>query len=191
MADRENARIVSAPDLTHFGLRTTLAAGIDDLNRQNLITWITDPSDIKIGTRMQKHAALYQTADGTANLSAQDIGNIADYLLSLTPGTAPANGGGGPGGGDPVANGQALFASNGCSACHSTGSSVVVGPGLAGVGDRAGTRVSGLSADDYIRQSVRDPMAYVVEGFNPLMPSFSTLSDAEINDLIAYLKTLN
>ena len=40
------------PDLTHFGSRATLASGIAANTPQNLLTWITDPSDLKPGALM-------------------------------------------------------------------------------------------------------------------------------------------
>jgi cytochrome c2 len=83
--------------------------------------------------------------------------------------------------------GQNLFIS--CGACHSTGDNKVVGPGLAGVYARAGSRTS-LDADAYIEQSVREPSAFVVDGFGPLMPSFDYFSDEDVQNVIAYLKTL-
>ena len=49
--DTENAPQVSAPNLTHFGLRNTIAAGIKEFskeNPENLINWIEDPSSITI-----------------------------------------------------------------------------------------------------------------------------------------------
>jgi cytochrome c2 len=88
-------------------------------------------------------------------------------------------------GGDAVA-GQSLFAE--CGACHSTGDDKKIGPGLAGVYARAGDRTS-LDADAYIEQSVRDPGAFLVDGFGAIMPSFS-FTDDDVEDLIAYLKTL-
>ena len=94
------------------------------------------------------------------------------------------------GGGDPQA-GQAAFGANGCSACHSTGSNPIVGPGLAGVGARAGDRVPELSAEEYIVESIKDPRAFTVEGFTEgVMPAFPQLSDTDINNLVAYLMTL-
>ncbi len=90
-------------------------------------------------------------------------------------------------GGDSAV-GEVLFSN--CSACHSTGEDTVVGPGLAGVYDRAGTRTS-LDAEAYLVQSIREPSVYLVEGFAALMPAFDQLSDQDIQDLIAYLKTLN
>ena len=96
-----------------------------------------------------------------------------------------------PAGGDGAA-GQVAFGANGCSGCHSTGSNRVVGPGLAGIGELAASRVAGQSADEYIENSIRNPNDYVVDTFTAgLMPStFASLSDAEINNLVAYLKTL-
>ncbi len=202
LADIENSRIVSAPNLTHFGTRTTLAAGIRDLppetpaeNRAKLTEWIDDPGGIKPGTRMQEHAAVYQGGDGTASLSSSEISDIADYLLALVPQSATdagaGNGGSGDGGdGDLVAAGQATFTAS-CSGCHTTSAQTLIGPGLAGLGERAGSRVPGLGADEYIRQSIADPDAFYVEGFNPSMPNFGWLDDSEIDGLVAYLKTLN
>lgn len=192
LADIEDSRIVSAPNLTHFGIRTTLAAGIRDLDRDTLIKWIDDPSSIKSGTRMQEHAAVYQGGDGTVQLSNDEVADIADYLLSLVPGdgTPPPATATPATGGDPVALGETTFAAN-CSVCHSTSEAQIVGPGLAGLADRAGSRVSDLSADDYIRQSIKQPSVFVVEGFGPSMPPFPALKEAEIEGLLAYLKTLN
>lgn len=89
--------------------------------------------------------------------------------------------------GDPAA-GEELFATN-CSACHAEEDGA--GPPLAGIGERAATRVDGMSAEEYLHESIVDPAAYVVEGFAPIMPKdyADKLSEEEITDLIAYLLT--
>lgn len=186
ISDIENSSIISAPNLTHFGNRTTIGAGLKELNHDSLVAWINDPSSIKIGTRMQKHAAVYDSPDGTVKLSPSEVSDIATYLLSLKPGS------GGAGatvdtGGD--VDGAEVFITN-CSSCHSTDSDKKVGPGLAGIGDRAGSRVTGLSADEYLEQSLRDPGAFIVEDFPAVMPSWSGLGDESIDALVTYLKTL-
>lgn len=79
--------------------------------------------------------------------------------------------------------GQRLFRSEGCSACHSTDKNRIVGPGLAGISSRGD--------DAYIRQSLSEPGAVVVEGYPNVMPRFSGLSEETVNHLVAYLKTLN
>lgn len=82
----------------------------------------------------------------------------------------------------------------GCSTCHSLEPGVIlVGPSLAGLASQAGSRVPGMSAQEYIRQSILEPNAYIVEGFaKNVMPSTwgNELSEEQINDLIAYLMTL-
>ncbi|NQW15956.1 MAG: c-type cytochrome [Chloroflexi bacterium] len=92
--------------------------------------------------------------------------------------------------GDSV-NGEALFQSNACSGCHSTGDNRVVGPGLKGVFARAGDQVAGLSADEYLMNSIVDPASFIVDGFPNAMPTiFGSLAESDRKDLIAYLKTL-
>lgn len=88
-------------------------------------------------------------------------------------------------------NGERLFHSESCSACHSTGSRRVTGPGLAGIGVSAATRDPALTADQYLEQAIRDPGAFVVSGYNNLMPNaYGRLPQDDVDDLIAYLKSL-
>jgi hypothetical protein len=63
---------------------------------------------------------------------------------------------------------------------------------LSGVASRAGTRVADLSAEEYIRQSILDPRAYLVDGFDPIMPEnvIKVLGEDNFEDLVAFLMTL-
>ena len=88
--------------------------------------------------------------------------------------------------------GQELFDSNSigaCTVCHSTGDNQIVGPGLLGIYERAGSRTS-LDADAYIEQSLREPAAFLADDLPAIMPSFDQFSDDDVKNLIAYLKTL-
>jgi mono/diheme cytochrome c family protein len=93
-----------------------------------------------------------------------------------------------PAAGDPDA-GQATFAAN-CAACHSTTDQQIVGPGLGGVATRAATREAGLSAEQYITKSIKEPNSFVVDGFAAIMPQLTNLTDGDIANLVAYLMTL-
>ena len=80
-----------------------------------------------------------------------------------------------------------------CETCHARSTdAVVMGPSLAGIEETAAERVDGMSARAYIRQSITDPSAYVVDGFDELMPTTlqETLSEEELDALVAYLLTL-
>ena len=190
LADIEDSRIVSAPNLTHYGERNFLAAGIKENSRENLIKWINDPSDIKIGTSMQAHAAVYQERDDNKiSLSSQEVENIADYLLALQPGDIEQLAAPQITGGTPEERGEQFFVSIGCNACHSLDAdTTIVGPSLVGIADRAGTRTN-LSAEDYMRQSINDPSAFIVDGFTNSM-IVPKLPPNQVDDLIAYISTL-
>jgi len=60
------------PDLTHLKSRKTLAAGMFELNRDNLRAWIHDPQQLKPGCLMPAFG-----------LSDQNVELITDYLMSL------------------------------------------------------------------------------------------------------------
>ncbi len=102
-------------------------------------------------------------------------------------------------GSDPAA-GRELFldtrigVNTGCRICHSLEPGQrLVGPSLAGVGRAAETRVPGLTAEEYLRRSIVDPDAYIVEGFQPggMLPDVAeVLTDQQLDDLVAFLLTL-
>jgi nitric oxide reductase subunit C len=96
--------------------------------------------------------------------------------------------------------GEVLFAQTvigsqaGCATCHSLLEGVViVGPSMAGISSRAGSTVSGQSAENYLKDSILNPDAYVVESFPPgTMPASlaDELTNEQVDQLIAYLLTL-
>ncbi|MCA0454164.1 MAG: cytochrome c [Chloroflexi bacterium] len=113
--------------------------------------------------------------------------------LSAAPVTAPADNAA-PVSDDPVVRGQALFSNTPaiCSTCHSlTPDVVIVGPSLAGIAERAATHAEGQSAEAYIRTSIVNPSAHIVEGFQDVMQKNfgDVLTSDQINDLIAFLMT--
>ncbi len=99
-----------------------------------------------------------------------------------------------------AANGELLFTGQvsgkyPCSACHSLqAGQTLVGPTLAGIAATAAAREDGLSAEQYLHESIVQPNTYIVEGFaNPsIMPANfgAQMTKQELADLIAYLITL-
>jgi len=99
----------------------------------------------------------------------------------------------------PVEIGAAAYTAQGCAGCHGEpGGAGLVGPNLGGLATRAGSTVPGLSAEEYIHQSIVQPNAYVVPECPSgpcaanLMPQTyeQTLSPAELDGLVQYLLTL-
>jgi len=101
-----------------------------------------------------------------------------------------------PGGGTPVpVTGQGVLIAKGCGGCHTIqglqGASGQVGPELTHVATNAATRKPGLSAEEYIRESIAEPTAFVVDGFAPVMPRLlGTMSPEEFQALVNYLLSL-
>jgi hypothetical protein len=99
-----------------------------------------------------------------------------------------------------AAEGRRIFengvdgAATGCEICHSLDPGrVLVGPSLAGIGSEAGNRIPGISAEEYLRTSILDPDAYVVEGFPPgqMLDIYDDLlSDEQVDALVEFLLTL-
>ncbi|MGH9868694.1 MAG: cytochrome c oxidase subunit II [Candidatus Polarisedimenticolia bacterium] len=89
--------------------------------------------------------------------------------------------------------GGKLFERLGCAACHSA-TSGSRGPSLAGL---YGTQVhlhSGRVAvadDGYLRESILDPLAKVVEGYDPVMPTYrGQINEEDVMQLIAYIRSI-
>ncbi|MBI3159188.1 MAG: cytochrome c [Chloroflexi bacterium] len=90
------------------------------------------------------------------------------------------------------ARGQQVFAIN-CASCHATQPDMlIVGPSLAGIARVAAERAPGEDAQTYLVSSILDPDAFIVPGFNDLMPKTfgKTLSGEDLDALIEYLFTL-
>jgi mono/diheme cytochrome c family protein len=80
----------------------------------------------------------------------------------------------------------------GCMTCHHVESDdPLVGPPLSSVAATARTQTTGLSAEDYLRQSIVDPDAVVAEGLpEGAMPKYGEhLDETTIDDIVAYLLT--
>lgn len=94
----------------------------------------------------------------------------------------------------PAEAGAKLFVQRGCKQCHSVDGTGGIGPTLKGIfgheqvlRDGKRTRVD----EDYLRESILDPQAKVVAGYDPVMPTFKgRIKDREIVALVEYVKTL-
>jgi len=90
--------------------------------------------------------------------------------------------------------GEELVEHSGCLACHSLDGSEKVGPTFKGLFGHTVVLSDGKSivADEsYIRESIFDPNARIVKGFQPVMPAFKgILKDEDMPAIIAYMKTL-
>jgi cytochrome c oxidase subunit 2 len=100
---------------------------------------------------------------------------------------------GGSGEGSPVASGAKLFSDLACVTCHQQ-ESQGRGPVLANLFGKPVELQDGrkVVADEaYIRESIVNPQAKVVAGFQPIMPTFQGLvTEEQLLQLIAYVRSL-
>jgi cytochrome c553 len=104
--------------------------------------------------------------------------------------------------GDAVSRGEALYkkttigagSAPGCITCHSLEEGLtLVGPSHAGIGTAAASRVAGMSAEEFLEESIVEPDAEITENFSPgvMYQNYdSDLSEQEIADLVAFLASL-
>jgi cytochrome c oxidase subunit 2 len=96
----------------------------------------------------------------------------------------------------PEERGKKWAAEFGCAACHSADGTQIVGPTWKGLYDHDVPLANGqtVKADEaYLKESILNTNAKIVKGFAPgLMPQNfrERLSDDQINDLLAYIKSL-
>jgi cytochrome c oxidase subunit II len=91
-------------------------------------------------------------------------------------------------------NGERLFASLSCTACHNTRPDAR-GPNLAGVYGAHLTLTSGqtITADDeYLRSAILNPSQHITQGYAPIMPTYQgQISEDGVIALVEYLKHLD
>ena len=100
-------------------------------------------------------------------------------------------------------NGPAVYQVNVCQACHGDpqgdSASATVGPWLGNIGNEAGTRIEGVSAEQYIYESILDPNAFIApecpngpcsEPSAMRMDYPNVLSEQDMADLVEYYLTL-
>ena len=112
-----------------------------------------------------------------------------DFLLDRKAADAPQL--------TPAQQGEQLFQSKACVGCHSIDGTARVGPSFKGIFARGKEPIfqqEEVTVDEnYIRESILNPSAKLVAGFEKTapMPSFQgQLSEDELKALIAYLKSL-
>lgn len=143
-----------------------------------------------------RDSALAQTAEEDPWIPFQDVSKPASQQSidppPLEEGEENAEMSEGPR--DP----ETLFTSMGCQGCHNLAEPQTadnrgpVGPNMANLAENAETRVEGLSAAEYVHQSIVEPNAHIVDGYQSgLMPQnlAEKMSEEEINSLVEWLLT--
>ncbi|AZO82971.1 cytochrome B [Stutzerimonas stutzeri] len=97
-----------------------------------------------------------------------------------------------PGRDSVLEKGRQLVEQYGCKACHSLDGSASLGPGWKGLYGRTEQLADGTSVrvdEAYLKESIVDPKARLVQGYPPVMVAY-TLKDDEMGAVIALIKSL-
>ncbi|MDY7105317.1 MAG: cytochrome c [Actinomycetota bacterium] len=89
--------------------------------------------------------------------------------------------------------GHGIILDRGCASCHGENGEGGIGPawaGLFGTEEELDDGTTVLVDEDYIRRSIEDPGAQVVDGFSVSMPE-NGLTSEEIDAVIAYIRELS
>jgi cytochrome c oxidase subunit 2 len=91
-------------------------------------------------------------------------------------------------------NGERLFASLSCAACHNARPDAR-GPSLANVYGAKLTLATGgtvIADDAYLRESILNPSQHVTQGYAPIMPTYQgQISEEGVIALVEYIKNLD
>lgn len=89
-----------------------------------------------------------------------------------------------------VEQGRELSKLYACTACHSIDGSTGIGPTWQGLFGKTETLADGTTVvvdADYLKESILNPNAKMVEGYQPLMPP-TVVTDEELDALITYIR---
>jgi cytochrome c oxidase subunit 2 len=124
--------------------------------------------------------------------AAQALGMIGQVIV-MTPQDYEAWLAGGRSTGTAAQNGERLFTDLACVTCHKPDSSGR-GPSLLGVFGSRVTLTDGrtvIADENYLRESIMNSQAKVVQGYQGIMPTFhGMVTEENLMQLIAYIKTL-
>lgn len=175
--------LISSKDVLHSFYVPAFRTKMDALPNRYTVNWF---QATKLGV-FPIYCAEFCGTGHSSMLAKVRVVSMEDYQTWLDQ---AASGGSGM---KPEEYGASLYKKYACSTCHSLDGSKVTGPTWKGLWEKQeGTSAGVVKVDEnYIRESILVPTAKIVNGYQPVMPSYTgILKDKEIEALIAYIKTL-
>jgi mono/diheme cytochrome c family protein len=144
------------------------------------------------GVVQDQIANVRRTSQMPANLvTGNDALDVAAYVAAVAGRRGQDKGALASAGLAQANTGEQIFQAAGCASCHrlaKAGATGTVGPSLEQLAGAAGQREPGKSPQDYVRESIVEPEAFTVPGFQRgAMPAFDQLDDEQLKLLIDYL----
>ena len=176
--DRAGTQGQTGPDLDD-AFRAALRSGMDRETVQGVVR--DQIANVRRGSAMPEDL-----------VTGPDARDVAAYVAYATDRVGQDQGALAQAGLEGATSGRQIFVAAGCGSCHvlsKAGTNGTVGPSLDDLPQAAGEREPGMSPEEYVEQSLLDPDANVVQGYQPgVMPSFEgRLDERQVRALVEYL----
>jgi mono/diheme cytochrome c family protein len=178
----------SCHELGRAGTQGTTGPSLDTAFRSALASGMTRETIEGIVHKQILHPRR-NSAMPAGLVKGQDADDVAAYVAFAANRTGEDSGALAQAGLAGATTGEQIFTAAGCAGCHKlskAGATGTIGPSL---DDLANSPDIKGNPEDYVRESILDPDAVVVSGFQAgVMPSFDgKLSDKQVQALIQYL----
>lgn len=175
--------LMSSRDVIHSFFVPDFRIKMDVLPNRYTVTWFeaTDPGIYNL------FCTEYCGKGHSEMLGKVKVLPEREYLAWLESGS------GGGEGKTPEEFGAELYVSKACVTCHSVDGTLLVGPSFKGIFGHVTQLEEGeaMVDENYLRESILNPQAKIVAGFEPVMPTYQgVLNDRQLDALIAYIKSL-
>lgn len=171
---------MASEDVIHSFYAPAMRVKRDVLPNRYTTVWFTPT---KVG-RFHLFCAEYCGTDHSRMIGSVVVMPEAEYQAWLSGGPVAS----------PVQEGEKLFTTLACHTCHMGEGAQRRGPDLEGVFGsqvrlRSGQTV--LADENYLRESILNPQAKLVAGYDPIMPSFQgQVDEQQLIYLLTYIKSL-
>ncbi len=182
--DRPIKLLMSSKDVIHSFFVPNFRIKMDVLPNRYTIAWFeaTDTGTYNL------FCTEYCGTKHSEMIGKVRVTSLADYTKWIEALSGPAAGE------STVDYGARLYSQKACITCHSIDGKSGTGPTFRGIFGHNVELEGGQSVivdENYIRESVLEPKAKVVKGYQPVMPTYQgLLKDKQLDALIEYIKSL-
>ncbi len=176
--------LISSKDVIHSVYIPSFRIKMDALPNRYTVTWF---EATKIG-EFPLYCTEFCGTEHSGMRAKVRVVSMEDFQIWLDQANSAGDGVA------PEDYGKLLYKKYACSTCHSIDGSKITGPSWKGIwGASENTSAGPVKIDEnYIRESILNPTAKIVNGYQPVMPSYQgILKDKDIDAIIAYIKTIH
>ena len=184
--DRQALLMLTSTDVIHSFWVPEFRVKQDALPGKNMERELrVTPTELGEYTLMCAEICGQQHAYMTSNVIVMEVNEFEQWVEKMSEGPAD----------DPIERGKALYQQYGCLACHTVDGSEGVGPTWLGLYGKEETLADGTTIvveESYLMESIIDPQAAIVSGFENILmpPTGASMSEDQLLDIIIFIESL-